>query len=222
MTGDYYALRIYNRKLTETELAHNMTVDEIRYRGNFTNANVTVVCEVPFEGVEAPVSMPAGDYEVTGSFTFTANSLTVGGSTFPVRYTIETWDGSGWGEPEAYEGPSYTYTEGAKVRLAWKWADPTVPVKATWTGLGDASNLLDTNNWSCVNAGGETIAAAPRTAGRGRPALPMSFAVIIMAMTITIPEEVRFHTRFFQRMFVTFRRVACKLGRKAKPKTNNF
>ena len=161
MTGDYYALRIYSRKLTETELAHNMTVDEIRYRGNFTNANVTVVCEVPFEGVEAPVSMPAGDYEVAGSFTFTASSLTVGESTFSVRYTIETWDGSEWGEPEAYEGPSYTYTEGAKVRLTWKWDDPTVPVKATWTGLGDASNLLDTNNWRCVNAGGETIAAAP-------------------------------------------------------------
>ena len=161
INGDYYAFRVYNRALTEEELTHNMTVDEIRYRGNFTNANVTVVCEVPFEGVEAPVAVPAGDYEVTGSFTFTASSLTVGESSFPVRYTIETWDGSAWGEPEKYESASYTYTAGAKVRLTWKWADPTVPVRATWTGLGDASDLLDTNNWNCVNAGGETIAAAP-------------------------------------------------------------
>ena len=161
INGDYYAFRVYNRALTEEELVHNMTVDEIRYRGNFTNANVTVVCEVPFEGVEAPVAVPAGDYEVTGSFTFTASSLTVGESSFPVRYTIETWDGSDWGEPEEYESASYTYTAGAKVRLTWKWADPTVPVRARWTGLGDASNLLDTNNWSCVNAGGETIVAAP-------------------------------------------------------------
>ena len=108
MNGDYYALRIYNRVLTEEEIAHNRTIDEIRYRGNFTIANVTVVCELPFEGVEAPVAMPAGDYEVTGSFTFTASGLTVGESTFPVRYTIETWDGSEWGAPMEYESSSYT------------------------------------------------------------------------------------------------------------------
>ncbi|MBQ6141341.1 MAG: hypothetical protein IJI54_08645 [Kiritimatiellae bacterium] len=161
INGDYYAFRIYNRALTEAELAHNMTVDEIRYRGNFTNANVTVVCEVPFEGVEAPVAIPAGDYEVAGSFTFTAGGLTVGESVFPPRYTVETWDGSAWGEAVEYDGSSYTYTAGAKVRLTWKWADPTIPVTATWTGEGEAGNLLDPANWSCVNAAGETIVAAP-------------------------------------------------------------
>ena len=161
MSGDYYALRIYNRALTEAELVHNRTVDEIRYRGNFTNANVTVVCEPPLEGVTAPVSMPAGDYEVTGSFTFTASGVTVGESTFPPYYTVETWDGSAWGEPVEHEGGGYTYTAGAKVRLTWKWADPTIPVKATWTGLGDASNLLDPANWSCVNVSGDAITAAP-------------------------------------------------------------
>ena len=181
INGDYYAFRIYNRALTEAELAHNMTVDEIRYRGNFTNANVTVVCEVPFEGVEAPVAIPAGDYEVAGSFTFTASSLTVGESIFPVRYTVETWDGSAWGEPEEHDGGSYTYTAGAKVRLTWKWADPTVPVTATWTGLGDASNLLDPANWSCVNAGGETITAAPTN---------VTAVVINGTTSFTIPEGV--------------------------------
>jgi len=181
MSGDYYALRIYNRALTEAELVHNRTVDEIRYRGNFTNANVTVACEVPFEGVEAPVAIPAGDYEVTGSFTFTASGLTVGESTFPVRYTVETWDGSAWSEPEAYDGGSYTYTAGAKVRLTWKWADPTIPVKATWTGLGDASNLLDPANWSCVNAGGETITAAPTN---------VTVVVIDGSTSFSIPEGV--------------------------------
>ena len=182
MTGDYYALRIYNRKLTEAELAHNMTVDEIRYHGNFTNANVTVVCEVPFEGVEAPVAIPSGDYEVTGSFTFTASGLTVGESTFPARYTIETWDGSAWGAPVEYESASYTYTAGgAKVRLTWKWADPTVPVKATWTGGGDVGNLLDPNNWNCVNASGETIVAAPTN---------VTTVVISGTTAFTIPDGV--------------------------------
>ena len=59
LNGDYYAFRIYNRALSEAELAHNMMVDEIRYRGVFTNANVTVVCDVPFEGIAAPVSRTA-------------------------------------------------------------------------------------------------------------------------------------------------------------------
>ena len=162
MSGDYYALRIYNHALTEAELAHNRMVDEIRYRGNFPNANVTVACEPAFEGAATPISMPAGDYEVTGSWTFTAESVAMGDSTLPPRYTIETWDGSAWGEPVEHDGASYTYTaDGSKVRLTWKWADPTVPVKATWTGLGEAGNLLDPANWSCVNALGETISAAP-------------------------------------------------------------
>ena len=162
LQGDYYAFRIYNRALTEAELAHNRAIDEIRYRGNFPNANVTVACEPAFEGAATPISMPAGDYEVTGSWTFTAESVAMGDSTLPPRYTIETWDGSAWGEPVEHDGASYTYAaDGSKVRLTWKWADPTVPVKATWTGLGEASNLLDPANWSCVNALGETISAAP-------------------------------------------------------------
>ena len=162
LQGDYYAFRIYNRVLTEAELAHNRAIDEIRYRGNFPNANVTVACEPAFEGAATPISMPAGDYEVTGSWTFTAESVAMGDSTLPPRYTIETWDGSAWGEPVEHDGASYTYAaDGSKVRLTWKWADPTVPVKATWTGLGEAGNLLDPANWSCVNAVGGTISAAP-------------------------------------------------------------
>ncbi len=162
LQGEYYAFRIYNRALTEAELAHNRAIDEIRYRGNFPNANVTVACEPAFEGAATPISMPAGDYEVTGSWTFTAESVAMGDSTLPPRYTIETWDGSAWGEPVEHDGASYTYAaDGSKVRLTWKWADPTVPVKATWTGLGEAGNLLDPANWSCVNALGETISAAP-------------------------------------------------------------
>ena len=162
MTGDYYALRIYNRKLTEEEIVHNRKVDEIRYRGNFTNVNVTVVCETPLDGVAAPVAVPAGDYEVTGRFTFTAESITVGESTFTAYHTVETWDGGEWGAPVKCDSSSYTYTPGdAKVRLTWKWSNPTEPLKAVWTGGGEPGNLLDPETWSCVNAAGETISAAP-------------------------------------------------------------
>jgi len=161
LQGEFYAFRIYNRALTEAELAHNRAIDEIRYRGNFPNANVIVACEPAFEGAATPISMPAGDYEVTGSWTFTAESVAMGDSILPPRYTIETWDGSAWGEPVEHDGASYTYAAGgAKVRLTWKWADPTVPVKATWTGLGEAGNLLDPANWRCLNAAGEVIEPA--------------------------------------------------------------
>ncbi len=147
LQGEFYAFRIYNRALTEAELAHNRAIDEIRYRGNFPNANVIVACEPAFEGAATPISMPAGDYEVTGSWTFTAESVAMGDSILPPRYTIETWDGSAWGEPVEHDGASYTYAaDGSKVRITWKWADPTVPVKATWTGLGEAGNMLDPAN----------------------------------------------------------------------------
>ena len=175
MTGDYFALRIYNRALTEAELVKNRTVDEIRYRGSFANANVTVACDVPFEGVAAPVSMPAGEYEVTGEWTFTAQSIVMDGASFAPRYTVETWNGGEWGEPVEYDGDSYTYTAGAKVRLTWKWADPTTPITAMWTGGGEAGDLLDPANWTCLNAAGAQI----------ENAVPAQYTTVVVDGTTT-------------------------------------
>ncbi len=185
ISGDYYAFRIYNRALSEAELAQNMKVDEIRYRGNFANyRNITVVTEIPFEGLAAPSSVAEGDYEVTGEWTFEAGNLAIDGVTFPPRYTIETYENGAWSEPVEYEGGSYTYEPeqvGKPVRLTWKWIDANTPVAARWTGGGDVGNLLDPANWSCLNAVGEALAGA----------VPGSLATVFVdsgSTTFSIPE----------------------------------
>ena len=67
-----------------------------------------------------------GEYQVSGSYTFTApESVTIGNVTYePSGYAIQTWsDADGcWGSATEYTGASYAYTTAAgKVRLLWRW-----------------------------------------------------------------------------------------------------
>lgn len=121
LTGTMKALRVYNRPLSDAEIAHNYKVDVARFDGVLSVTNVVVAGKyTAYEG------LAAGEYEVLGSGTFTAGAATDGnGKVRPVvGYTIETWENGAWSEPVSYSGSSYTYTEGtspAKVRLMWKW-----------------------------------------------------------------------------------------------------
>ena len=121
LTGTVKALRLYNRALSAAEIAHNYKVDVARFDGVLIDANVEVAGKFSdYEGVAT------GEYEVEGSYTFTAGAATDrNGKVRPVvGYTIETWNGNEWGAPVKHEGDSYTYTVGtdpAKVRLTWKW-----------------------------------------------------------------------------------------------------
>ena len=123
LTGDFFSQRYYNRPLTEAELAQNLKVDEIRHRGNFASyRDVVVVNEQPVEGATVESSVPDGEYEVTDQWTFTADEVVVNGRTYKPRYTLETWDGAGWGTPVRVIGNSYTHTKGdTPVRITWKW-----------------------------------------------------------------------------------------------------
>ena len=123
MTGDYYALRIYNRALTDAEVAQNRKVDEIRYRDAFANyANLTVVNMPPAEGVAPTSSVADGEYELTGAWTFTAAPVVVAGATLRPKYKIETLVGNEWVKMASDWGNSCTITAGsAPVRLTWQW-----------------------------------------------------------------------------------------------------
>ena len=123
--GMFYAWRAYSRKLTDSELAWNMAIDEIRFRGGDAPPVTNVVIaadELGRYGAE-----PAGVYVVDGSHTFTAPNAMAGGCTYAATgYTVETWDSSTgeWGEADEHEGTSFTYdtaTTSTKVRIAWKW-----------------------------------------------------------------------------------------------------
>ena len=121
LTGTMKALRLYNRPLSDAEIAQNYKVDAARFDGVLVDANVVVAGKyTDYEG------LAAGEYEVLGTGTFTAGAATdAKGKVRPVvGYTIETWDGSVWSAPVSHTGSSYTYTEGtspAKVRLTWRW-----------------------------------------------------------------------------------------------------
>ncbi len=121
LTGTMKALRVYNRPLSDAEIAHNYKVDVARFDGVLSVTNVVVAGKyTDYEG------LAAGEYEVLGSGTFTAGAATDGkGKVRPVvGYTIEAWENGAWSAPVSYSGSSYTYTEGtspAKVRLTWKW-----------------------------------------------------------------------------------------------------
>ncbi len=123
IVGDYHAVRIYSRKLTDEELAWNMVVDECRFRGGALPRTNVVVEASTYAGVCGTEA--SGVYEVVGSHTFTAPDVTVGGVTYSaVGYTLETWNGSYWASAERFDGNSYTYTvsDGSpKVRLTWLW-----------------------------------------------------------------------------------------------------
>ena len=130
--GDYHALRIYTRKLSDEELAWNMAVDECRFRRGAlprTNVVVEVSAYAGVCGADAP-----GAYAVDGSHTFTAPDVTVGDVTYSaVGFTLETWSGSYWASAERFNGNTYTYvvTAGSpKVRLTWLWK-PVRGIRAT-------------------------------------------------------------------------------------------
>ena len=121
LTGKIQAIRVYNRSLSDEELEHNRMVDEVRFKGFVPESNVIVAAK--FSGYEGE---PAGAYVVEGTYTFTAGAVTdprTGATRRIFGYTVETWNDATqtWGSPVEYEGGSYTYVEGAKVRLTWKW-----------------------------------------------------------------------------------------------------
>ena len=124
ITGDYYAFRVYNRALTAPELARNMKVDEIRFRGNTAPYRDVVVATVePVEGVSVESSVPDGEYEVTDQWTFTAETVVIDGKKFVPKYTLETWGATEWVNPVTVYSDQYTHTAGATpVRITWEWS----------------------------------------------------------------------------------------------------
>ena len=123
--GIIHAWRAYSRKLTDSELAWNRSVDEIRFRGANILPVTNVVVEADLFGRYG--SEAAGIYMVEGAHTFTAGNITVGGRVYkPVGYKIEEWNEpeKKWGPPVVHDGASYEYAVSdisPKVRLSWIW-----------------------------------------------------------------------------------------------------
>ncbi len=119
--GKIKSVRVYNRVLSEDELAWNRKVDAARFFGTLSTTNVVVEGKFDDYAGDAP-----GAYEVFGSHTFTASDATdsKGKLRKILGYTVQAWEGSDWGEAEEHAGTSYEHVVGtspAKVLLTWQW-----------------------------------------------------------------------------------------------------
>ena len=67
-------------------------------------------------------SVADGEYELTGTWTFTAAPVVVDGVTLQPKYKIETLVDNEWVKTASDWGNSCTITAGnAPVRLTWQW-----------------------------------------------------------------------------------------------------
>ncbi len=104
LQGTVKSVRIYDRLLSEDELAWNRAVDNARFFGALTTTNVVIVAN-EFSGDLADA------YEVFGSHTFTASpSIQSGAAADHVRVRQLQADGT-WGAAYIVRAPSYTYTQ---------------------------------------------------------------------------------------------------------------
>lgn len=132
-TGTIYSVRIYDKALSDTELAWNRALDEARFRGASmvvpesslpasANPNAVIASSVPgAEGAEAN-----GCYVVDkDGYTFRAAPFAKVGTASYVctGYTLAAWDGSAYGAAIAHDGEFACFVApGDKVRIEWQWA----------------------------------------------------------------------------------------------------
>lgn len=155
--GAVKSIRLYNRVLTEAELAHNRIVDDIRFGGaggGATDGAAVVQSTIP--GAEA--NEPCGSYLVNGTYTFSAPERTVVGDVeyAPVGYQVEYWNAASnvWGFASESTETTFAYTNCAarpRVRLTWIWK----PVKGVvrWDASAYAQQGMAFNFDGIENAG---------------------------------------------------------------------
>ena len=121
--GTIHNFRLYNRVLTDEELATNRMIDDYRFHGVIPVTNAVVATShTGLEGAER-----SGPYEISGSHAFTAPATATDARGIEYActgYTLETWDSSlgAWGEPVSHGGSlSCTATDAALVRITWQW-----------------------------------------------------------------------------------------------------
>jgi len=123
--SDYHSLRIYNRKLTNDELAYNRVIDEERFYGVLSETNVVVASLAPAEAARRNL----GNFRVMGSYDFQppCTRAEKDGRVYLLDgYRLDTWDATAkdWIPSGRFAASNYLYTVGtdpAKVRLTWLW-----------------------------------------------------------------------------------------------------
>jgi hypothetical protein len=122
LVGKVYSVRLYNRVLTEAEMAHNRRIDEIRFQGI---GDVTLVNgAVGDTGTIGESSCSDGVYNIlSDSWTFTASDIKIEDKTYRPRLIVGTWDGEKWVESPKIWTYKYDYSNSlsSRIRLKWVW-----------------------------------------------------------------------------------------------------
>lgn len=119
--GKIQAVRVYNRSLSDEELAHNRLVDEIRFKGKSPESDVTVATKYG-DGTDETLREETGLYRVDGTYTFSATEVKgAKGTLEPVAgYYLAKWENGDWSGGTWHDGNSFVYrAEMGVVRLTW-------------------------------------------------------------------------------------------------------
>ena len=127
--GEIQNIRLYDRVLSEAELAWNQAVDDQRFREapapSLDDVNAILRSDISLDG--SLTNDWIGRYIVGGSHEFTAPAAfyneTDGLFYEPTGHAVETWDAAtgGWGAAVTNAGASYAATDSDKVRVTWLW-----------------------------------------------------------------------------------------------------
>ena len=126
--GIYYNVRLYNKALSEAELAQNRRVDEMRFH---SKGDVTVVNGAIGEtGTNGESSLTDGVYNIeAGTWTITAPEIKSGGHTYQPKLLVEMYNAT-TGEWEATTAkPQWANSctvdkatlGNGRIRLTWTW-----------------------------------------------------------------------------------------------------
>ena len=121
LVGTIKAVRVYNKVLSDDELAANRAIDEARFFAGIPVTNVVVATSVA--GLEGNEGTGAYAYDDAG-YTFTApQKASLDGTVYACTgYKLETWNGSVWSAPVYRQCTSYAATDtSSKVRITWHW-----------------------------------------------------------------------------------------------------
>ncbi len=130
-TGTIYSVRIYDKALSNTELAWNRALDEARFHGaaSVPESALCAAC-VPDAVIASSVAGVEGA-EVNGCYVVDKDGYTfraapfasVGGKTYALSgYTLAAWNGSDWGEAVQHNSEYSVFVkQGDKVKITWLW-----------------------------------------------------------------------------------------------------
>ena len=121
--GTIKSVRLYDRMLSEDELAWNRSVDNARYFGALAVTNVVIETKYG-DGTGETLAEGVGAYEVFGAHTFSATEVKDSSEALkPVAGCyVWTWKDGAWSEKTKtwHEGTSYDYTKDmGTVKIMW-------------------------------------------------------------------------------------------------------